>query len=156
MILTSPAFHETKPIPSRYANYGVPGGANISPPLRWSCSPAGTKSFALSMIDHNPSPHQWSHWLLVNIPSVVEELPTGASPAKLPICSMELFNSFGEKGYSGPQPPQTSGVHRYVFTLYALYIETTPISPYASFDTFQKIIHNNLIATTSLTGIYER
>jgi len=41
--LTSPAFEEGGMIPSKYTC----DGANVSPPLKWTSVPEGTKSFAI-------------------------------------------------------------------------------------------------------------
>ena len=38
----------------------------------------------------------------------------------MPKESVELLNSFGKKGWGGPQPPKNSGVHKYIFKIFAL------------------------------------
>ena len=53
--LSSPAFSDNAMLPLKYAGGVLCGsdsrGGNISPPLAWSSPPAGTKSFAVLMID---------------------------------------------------------------------------------------------------------
>src|ERR1043166_4833609 len=54
-MLTSSAFKDGTPMPKKHANNTQGNancvGENVSPPLAWSNPPAGTKSFALIMVD---------------------------------------------------------------------------------------------------------
>src|ERR1700754_3550884 len=86
------------------------GGTSVhSPQLRWSGFPAET-------------PHTvfW-HWLLVNVPVGVPELPSGAgSGGELPAGAFHVRNDFGEKAWGGAAPPEGDPPHRYVFAVHAL------------------------------------
>ena len=100
-------------------------GQNISPALSWSGAPEGTKSFALLV--HDPDAPTggagWWHWLAVNIPASVTELPKGAGTAdgsRLPVGTIQVATDFGGPGWGGPCPPVGDKPHRYHFTLYAL------------------------------------
>ena len=55
------------------------GGQNVSPQLRWSGVPTAAKSLALTMIDLDVKPAQWSHWIVVDLPSDVSELARGST-----------------------------------------------------------------------------
>jgi phosphatidylethanolamine-binding protein (PEBP) family uncharacterized protein len=58
--------------------FGCNGG-NVSPALSWSGSPAGTKSFAVSIYDPDaPTGSGWWHWVVFNIPPGTTSLQKGA------------------------------------------------------------------------------
>src|SRR5512135_302067 len=67
MQLTSTAFKDGAKIGIQYVMPGA-GGKNLSLPVSWQNSPAGTKSFALSVVDPHPVARNWVHWLVINIP----------------------------------------------------------------------------------------
>lgn len=156
MEIISPAFKDGKPIPTKYAHPGVIGGKNISIPLTWSDAPKETKSFALSIVDPHPVARNWIHWLVINIPNDVDSFAEGISLKKMPQGVKELYNSYGELGYGGPQPPKGSGQHPYVVTLYALNVEKIDLTANASLVAFEKTIEGKVIATAKVTGVYER
>lgn len=109
--MTSPAFQNEGLIPKKYSCYG----ANISPPLSWKDAPIGTKSFVLTIDDIDSKKGPMNHWVLYNIPSEIDHLDE-ATP--LPTNAAAANNSWGKAEYTGPCP--ASGLHRYVFTLYAV------------------------------------
>ena len=106
--LTSPAFHAGGTIPARYTCIG----ADVSPPLRWTAPPRGTRSFSITVVDLDA--HGFVHWRAGGIVASARSLRAGAHPP------VEGLNTFGRRGYAGPCPPTASGSHRYVFTLGAL------------------------------------
>jgi Raf kinase inhibitor-like YbhB/YbcL family protein len=154
MEITSPAFKDGGRIPQKYVMPGA-GGDNVSMPFSWKGAPAGTKSFALSIVDTHPVANNWMHWIVVNIPASVTSVPEGASGKKMPAGSAELRNSFGDIGYGGPQPPKGTGDHNYVVTLYALNAEK--ISPGGTYlSAFKKSLEGKVIASATMTGKYGR
>ncbi|MFA6456748.1 MAG: YbhB/YbcL family Raf kinase inhibitor-like protein [Bacteroidota bacterium] len=156
MKITSSAFQDKHSIPTKYAYQGVEGGKNVSLPLSWSDVPVGTVSFALSIIDPHPVAKNWVHWFVINIPNHIKGLPEGASGQLMPKLSKELMNTYGTLGYGGPEPPKGSGAHPYVVTLYALNIATLDLPERTSLSEFTKALEGKTIASTSITGMFER
>ncbi|HEY3778906.1 MAG TPA: YbhB/YbcL family Raf kinase inhibitor-like protein [Rhizomicrobium sp.] len=131
------------------------GGENRSPALAWSGAPAGTKSFALTLFDPDARGGRgfW-HWVMVDIPASATGLGEGAGTGKgLPGGAVQAANDFGEAGYGGACPPTGSGVHHYVFTLYAI---RTPTAPGARGSALAEYLKSNALATATLTGLYKR
>src|SRR5438094_682071 len=61
--LTSTAFEEGQPIPLDHTGEG----RNVSPQLKWTDPPAGTKSFALICEDPDAPRGTFTHWVVFNI-----------------------------------------------------------------------------------------
>lgn len=148
--ITSPAFSEGEPIPAQYSGFGK----NVSPPLRWSDPPAGTKSFVLIMDDPDAPKGTWVHWVLYHIPAY-ERAMQEAMPSK-PILgdgSRQGKNSSQRLGYNGPQPP--SGSHHYTFKLYAVNI-MPDLAAGASKEQVMSAIKGHVLAEAKLVGTYSR
>ncbi len=98
-------------------------GKNVSPALKWSGAPAGTKSFALMVYDPDaPTGSGFWHWVMVDIPATATELPAGAGDpkaGKAPAGVVQSRTDFGVPGYGGPCPPQGDAPHHYHFMLFA-------------------------------------
>ena len=152
--LSSEDFLNNGIMPAKLAREKISGGKNISPSLRWINSPAGTKSFALLCLDRHPVARRWIHWMVIDLPAGTVSIPSGASRRQMPKNSRELLNSFGEIGWGGPQPPEGTGLHQYVFTLYALNTEniTTDIR---SEKQFLAAIHGKVLGKATLTGFFK-
>jgi Raf kinase inhibitor-like YbhB/YbcL family protein len=155
MQITSAAFQDGGKIPVIYTMPGV-GGQNVSLPLSWTDPPAGTKSFALSIVDPHPVANNWVHWLVVDLPPSVTALPEGASGHKMPQGAVELLNSYGKSGYGGPQPPKGTGDHPYVVTLYALNVPQVEIKTDAKLSAFKKALEGKILASAAITGYFGR
>jgi Raf kinase inhibitor-like YbhB/YbcL family protein len=156
MVISSSAFEDGKPIPTKFAYHGVIGGKNISIPLSWNGSPAGTASFALSIVDPHPIAGNWVHWFAINIPSSVRSLAEGASGMNMPSGCKELYNTYGTLGYGGPEPPKGSGPHPYEITLYALSSPSLNLSLNSTLQAFTRALEGNVLAKAQMTGIFER
>jgi len=155
MKLESSSFQDGGKIPLKYVMPGA-GGKNISPELHWENIPEGTKSLAILMEDPHPVAKHWVHWAVINIPPSVRSIPEGASPDKMPKGSLELQNSFGFKGYGGPQPPPGTGDHPYVFTLYALDVPEISVPEKVTVQSFEKALNGHVLAKAQLTGYFGR
>jgi len=94
--------------------------ADVSPQLKWTEPPDGTKSFALLVDDPDAPVGNWNYWAIWNIPSSLRSFPEGKSKeASLPDGSQQGLNDFRKPGYNGPCPPPGKP-HRYYFKLFAL------------------------------------
>ena len=74
----------------------------------------------------------------------------------MPFRSYELINSFGTKGYGGPQPPSGSGKHYYDTTIYALNIEKCDLSGRVSEHELLIKIKQYILDCTVLRGLFGR
>ncbi len=152
--LESSAFKNGAILPKKYTI----DGEKLSPPLKWDDAPGGTKSFALTVTDSDtPMGGIFVHWILYDIPPSVKEVGEGTVPAgakQLP----NSYAAFGEmgaplaSGYGPAWPPDKS--HRYVFTLYALRVESLGITAVADYNTFRDAALPETLATTTLIADY--
>ncbi|EMA06077.1 YbhB/YbcL family Raf kinase inhibitor-like protein [Haloferax denitrificans] len=146
LTLRSPAFDDGSPIP-RTHGYAT---ENESPPLRIGGVPPGTVSLALVMDDPDavkPAGEVWDHWLVWNIAPETDAIEAGETPPG----AVEGTNSYGERGYGGPNPPD--GEHAYRFLLYAL-DAPLDLDAGATKADLKRAIAGHVIAETQLTGTY--
>ncbi|GAX06401.1 phosphatidylethanolamine-binding protein [Secundilactobacillus pentosiphilus] len=111
--------------------YRINNGPVRSFPIEIKDTPAGTKTYAITMIDHDAIPvsgFTWIHWVAANLPGDLTTIPENASQ------SGEVAMTFGNNSsagrlvhsqdqqtsqhYTGPVPPDKN--HRYTVTVYAL------------------------------------
>jgi Raf kinase inhibitor-like YbhB/YbcL family protein len=163
-----PAFHlssadltPNKPMPKaqEFQGFGCDGG-NLSPALTWTGAPAATKSFALTVYDPDaPTGSGWWHWIVINIPASISNLPNGAGdPSKnsLPAGAQQTTTDFGSKGFGGACPPKGDKPHRYIFTIYALKTEKIDVPEGASGALVGYNIKGNMLASASFMATYQR
>jgi hypothetical protein len=139
-----------------YCRTGVTGGRDISVPLEWDDAPEGTASFAVVVIDRHPVARDWVHWAVVDIPPAVTRLTEGASPNGIPAGARELTNSFGERGWGGPEPPPGTGEHRYEITVYALRTDRIDIGPSPSAAEIERALEPWVLAKATTSGVFGR
>jgi len=116
--------------------FGCSGG-NLSPPLRWSEAPPGTKSFIVTLFDPDDraSPSGWWHWVIYDIPATVNSLPPGAGIERsttLPLGARQGRSDLGTLGYHGPCPGKGEKPHHYTFTVYAIDVAQLAVDEGAS------------------------
>jgi Raf kinase inhibitor-like YbhB/YbcL family protein len=123
-------------LPKRFAGQGGPrncDGNNISPPIRWSNPPAGTRSFIVSITDLDgwgePNGAGFIHLLVYDIPGSVRQLDEGwanAASSKYKVGA----NTLGKLGYDGPCPRVgKEEPHKYAISVTATSLEPGTLKP---------------------------
>jgi len=138
--------------------YPLCGGKNISPKLIWENAPENTKSIAITMFDPDaPTGHGWWHWLMINIPSNVTELPenTGSPVSEFFDIGIQTVNDYGEIGYGGPCPPP-GPPHRYIITVYALNVKGFDVRKDIKPQILNEYIQKYAIDKASIMALYQR
>jgi Raf kinase inhibitor-like YbhB/YbcL family protein len=135
-------------------------GKNMSPALKWSGAPKGTKSYALTVYDPDaPTGSGWWHWVVYNIPASASELAEGAGNAEgkgLPAGTAQGNTDFGAPGFGGACPPKGDKPHRYIFTVYALKTDKLDIPAGGTAALVGFMINANKLASASFTAKYGR
>jgi len=135
-------------------------GSDLSPQLKWSNIPKGTKSFAITAYDPDaPTGSGWWHWQAVNIPVTVTELARDAGSTqqdKMPAGTMQIQSDFGSRGFGGACPPAGHGVHHYRFTIHALSVEKLDLPANASGALTGYMINANTIESSTIEALYKR
>jgi len=150
----STTFAENLRIPDANSDYGD----GMSPQLRWSGAPAGTRAIALVAEDPDaPRDTPFTHWLLYNLPGDVNELPPAIPPDEwLPKFNnaAQGCSSNGRIGYFGPHPPKDDGPHRYHFEVFCL---DSPLNlgPGATRNDVMRAMAGHVLAKGEAVGIYE-
>lgn len=128
-------------LPDEYGKYAperfkLDGNPVVSFPFSIEDAPAGTRSFALTVIDYDSTPvcgFPWIHWIMCDLSGESRGLPENAS-ARGAGGIVQGRNSsasrfVGERDprvfcrYCGPMPPDKD--HEYTVTLYALDVPST-------------------------------
>ncbi len=136
-------------IPTKYTC----DGEGISPPLRWSGAPPGTKSYVLICDDPDAPMMTWIHWVVYSIPTTTTELREGVPPgAPVDGGMIQGLNSWRKTGYGGPCPPGKKR-HRYFFRLFALDTELS-LRPGETRHDIEKAMKGHILDQTQMMGVY--
>ena len=123
-------------------------GSNVSPPLRWSNAPAGTRSLAV-ICETADGDGVFTHWVLYDLPEDTRRLSEGSSGG-----GKKGLNSYNTIGYTGPSPA-LNGSGRYVFRVYAL--DVSSIGPAGlSKDEALAAFEGHVLAEGTLMARYHR
>jgi Raf kinase inhibitor-like YbhB/YbcL family protein len=134
--LTSTTFRDGTMMPAKVANMNQPGanpnpncvGQNVSPQLSWSGAPAGTKSFAITMVDpEGRGGLGVFHWVAYGIPANVTSFAEG----ELSKPSEKYVGGKSTQGvgyFSGPCTPPGSP-HHYTFKVIATDLDPKELPP---------------------------
>ncbi len=126
-------------------------GADVSPELRWSGAPDGTKSFALIMDDPDAPVGTFTQGVLFDLPADQASVAEGAHAS-----GIAGKNDFGRAGYGGPCPPRGHGPHRYIFMLYALDLASLKLKASADRRQVEAALRGHVLAQVHYLGRYER
>ena len=151
--IESTAFDAGETIPGKYTGEGP----DVSPPLRWSGVPPGTRELALVCDDPDaPRPQPWVHWVIYGLPGTLAGLPEDVpKDARLNLPAHQGPTDFGRIGYGGPMPPKGHGRHRYFFRLYAL-DAALELPPGLDKTRLLTAIRPHVIGEGEIVGTYER
>lgn len=145
--ITSEIFGWGDFIPERYSCEGK----NFSPPLFWENQGNQVKSYAIIMDDPDAGMEPYVHWVVFNLPPSVTRLAEHENISL--IGGMVGLNSAGLNAYQGPCPP--SGVHRYLFKVYAL-DDVLKLDSSATAAQLTKAMENHILAQGQLMGRYQK
>lgn len=154
MPLTSKAFEYGEPIPKKY----LKEGENVSPPLKWKDVPQGTKELVIFMEDPEGTGGNFSHWVVWGISPDSNSLSEGVKTGSTEAGGVQLLqgkNGFLDPGYDGPLPWPGSGVHHYMFRIFAL-DKATQLDQGSYKEQLQKQMYGHVIGQGLLVGTYER
>jgi Raf kinase inhibitor-like YbhB/YbcL family protein len=201
MKLHSSSFVDRGVIPERYAfakidtRTHITLSANVNPHLAWSDAPRETQSFVVICCDSDvPSRADdvnqegreisidlprvdFYHWVLVDIPGHVQEIPEGAYSSGVtprgkagPLAldgtrqgindytswfAVDRDMSGDYFGYDGPCPPWNDAlVHRYVFTVYALDVAELDVSGRFTGQQAIAAMQGHILGQAAITGMY--
>ena len=129
----------------------------MSPTLRWSGAPSGTRSVAIIAEDPDAPRQTFTHWLLYNLPGNMNELPPAIPPGQqLPQLNgaAQGRTSNGVIGYFGPHPPKDDAPHHYHFEVFCL---DTPLdlAPGATRSEVMRAMAGHVLAKGEVVGLYE-
>lgn len=154
LTISSASFQHKGVIPLRHTC----DGDDLSPQLAWTGVPVNAQSLVLIVDDPDaPDPQAprmtWSHWVLYNIPSHINELPEGVAANNLPAGTLQGMNDGRRTGYGGPCPP--IGMHRYFHKLFALDARLPDLG-IPSKTALEKAMQGHVLAYGELIGVYQR
>jgi Raf kinase inhibitor-like YbhB/YbcL family protein len=167
--LTSTTFKDGTMMPTKVANMNRPGapanpncvGQNVSPELSWSGEPAGTKSFAITMIDPEGRGglgvfHWVAYGIAPNVHSFAEGEVSNDSPKYVGGKSTQ-----GVGHFSGPCTPPGSP-HHYTFKVIATDLDPKALPPGLTLPEFEAKMTEDLapgkrshaLAAAGLVGLF--
>ncbi|HEV3279050.1 MAG TPA: YbhB/YbcL family Raf kinase inhibitor-like protein [Terriglobia bacterium] len=149
LTLTASAFRANGEIPARFSC----DGDDTSPGLSWTDPPAGTRTFALAVVDPDAPGGNLVHWLIYDLPASTRALPEAVAQGPDAAGGHQGTNGFGHIGYNGPCPPAGSG-HRYLFRLFAL--DSVLNLEHATVQDLQSTMKGHILAQAEIVGVYRR
>jgi Raf kinase inhibitor-like YbhB/YbcL family protein len=147
----SPAFGDHQRMPARY----TADGDGVSPPLRWTNVPDGTRSVALLVEDaDSPTPAPLVHAIAWRLPPALVQLSEGELTVGAHHPALGT-NSYLRAGWLPPDPPPGHGAHRYGFQIFAL-DHDPDLGPQPGRRALVEALRGHTLARGLLIGLYER
>jgi Raf kinase inhibitor-like YbhB/YbcL family protein len=156
--VSSDAFASGTVQPAQFSDIMGCHGGNLSPDIRWSNAPPGTKSFVVTVYDKDaPTGSGWWHWVVVDLPADATALAKGAGSGKaaLPEGARMTPTDMGAPGFLGACPPE-GATHDYTITVKALGIETLPVPDDATPAMVGFVSTMNALATATISASGKR
>lgn len=129
-------------------------GDNVSPPLSWTNTPAGTTSFALVMTDPDGRGTGVDHWIAYGIPASV----TGFAENEVSKPSDKYVGGIGTQKqsiYLGPCTPPNTSPHHYTFILIATDLDPKALPPgLTRLELFDKL-QGHVKGSTGIIGLFK-
>jgi len=156
--VTSDDVRDGEPLGVAQLSAGL-GGADSSPQLAWSGFPAETRSFVVTCYDPDaPTPSGYWHWVAVNLPASVTDLPAGAGAEgnkELPAGAFQVRNDGGPRAYGGAAPPPGDQVHRYYFVVHAVDVDQLDVDEDASPAVVSFNLAFHTLARAAIVGTHQ-
>jgi Raf kinase inhibitor-like YbhB/YbcL family protein len=131
-------------------------GSNVSPQLSWSNPPAGTRSFAIMVIDpEGRAPVGVAHWVAYGIPASVSSFAEG----EVGVASEKYVggkSTLGVGNYVGPCTPAGIGFHHYTFLLMATDLEPKALAPGLTREELVPALAGHVKGSTAIIGLFGR
>jgi len=159
--LTSTTFRDGTMMPVKIANMNQPGanpnpncvGQNVSPELSWSGVPAGTRSFAFTMVDpEGRGGLGVFHWVAYGIPANVTSFAEG----ELSKPSEKYVGGKSTQGvgyFSGPCTPPGSP-HHYTFKVIATDLDPKELPPGLTLPELEAKLNGHTKGAAGLVGLF--
>ena len=144
-----------EPIAKRHLSGEIAcGGQNVSPLLRWTSGPEGTKGYAVTAVDRDSEVHTRYHWIVLNIPRQWSGIPRGLATTSTEQGILQIRTDWGYPGWYGPSAASGQMPRRYVFTVYALNVSKLHVPSDAEPSIAGEAIARHVIAASSVTAIH--
>ena len=156
--ITSSAFKDGGMLPQKHAGDTKTNpncvGENVSPALSWTNVPAGTKSFALVMVDpEGRGGLGVIHWVAYGIPANVNAFAEGEVSKESP----KYIGGKSTPGFShyfGPCTPPNTGFHHYTFTLIANDLEPKDFKPGMTRDELMTQLNGHAKGSAGIVALF--
>jgi Raf kinase inhibitor-like YbhB/YbcL family protein len=147
--LRSPAFTDGGELPMDFTC----DGSRASPPLEWANTPAGTRSFAVTM-HHVPGPGDTHvYWVVYNIAADVKSLAKNSADV-----GVRGINTVNRRQEYTPPCSKGPGAKKYTLTVYALSAEPKLAVPakQVTMEALLEAMKGNTLGTAVMNVTYTR